>query len=56
MEAMEVRSSDNETDVSVLRASHEEADTRVNILHCHHVRCDTAAVLASSMIQISCYF
>ena len=51
---MEVRSSDNETDISVLRASHEEADTRV-ILHCHHIRCDTAAVLASS-IQISCYF
>lgn len=32
-DAMEVLSSDNETDVSVLRAS-------------HHIRCDTAAVLA----------
>ena len=32
-DAVEVLSSDNETDVSVLRAS-------------HHIRCDTAAVLA----------
>ena len=43
---MEVRSSDNETDVSVLRASHGKADTSL-ILHCHHIRCRTAAVLAT---------
>ena len=37
-EVMEVRPSDNEADVSVLRASHEEADTGL-VLHCHHIRC-----------------
>ena len=45
-DAMEVRSSDNETDISVVRATHEEADTGL-ILRCHHIRCRTAAVLAT---------
>ena len=48
---MEVRSSDNETDVSVLRTSLEEADTGL-ILHCHRIRCHTAAALATCYADI----
>ena len=53
---MEVRSSDNETDVFVVRTSHEKADAGL-ILHWHHIRCRTAAMLAKYLqnMQISCY-
>jgi len=43
--AMEVKASNSEIDVSMLRSDHEEADTRV-ILHCIHSAADHIVVLA----------
>ena len=43
---MEVRSSDNKTDVFCCKSQPRKADTDL-ILHCHHIRCRTATVLAT---------